>query len=85
MRKWENTAGPHSEVRSQGVRLLLEDLRQALDRGVKIRILTGNYLGITQPGALYLIKDKLGDQVDLRFYNEGRDRLPHHGLLPQAV
>ncbi len=59
-----------SFLMESGVRLLLEDLKQALDRGVKIRILTGNYLGITQPGALYLIKDKLGDQVDLRFYNE---------------
>ena len=33
------------------MRLLLADLKQALDRGVKIRILTGNYLGITQPGS----------------------------------
>lgn len=59
-----------SFLMESGVRMLLEDLKQALERGVKIRILTGNYLGITQPGALYLIKDKLGDQVDLRFYNE---------------
>ena len=35
--------------------------------GRKIRILTGNYLGITQPSALYLIKNKLKDRVDLRF------------------
>lgn len=48
----------------------MKDLKLALNRGVKIRILTGNYLGITQPGALYLIKDQLGDQVDLRFYND---------------
>lgn len=53
-----------------GVRLLLNDLENALKRGAKIRILTGNYLGITQPSALYLIKKKLGEQVDLRFYNE---------------
>jgi HKD family nuclease len=32
--------------------------------------LTGNYLGITQPSALYLIKQKLGDRVDLRFYSD---------------
>ena len=43
--------------------MILDDLEQALERGAKISILTGNYLGITQPGALYLIKDKLGDQV----------------------
>ena len=50
--------------------MILDDLEQALKRGVKIRILTGNYLGITQPEALCLIKDRLGDRVDLRFYNE---------------
>lgn len=59
-----------SFLMESGVRMILDDLKQALDRGVRIRILTGNYLGITQPGALYLIKDRLGDQVDLRFYNE---------------
>lgn len=53
-----------------GVKMLLGELDNALKRGAKIRILTGNYLGITQPSALYLIKHKLGDQVDLRFYNE---------------
>lgn len=45
-------------------------MKRALERGVKIRILTGNYLGITQPSALYLIKSELGDRVDLRLYNE---------------
>lgn len=53
-----------------GVRMLLNDMKRALERGVKIRILTGNYLGITQPSALYLIKSELGDRVDLRLYNE---------------
>ena len=53
-----------------GVRMLLGELDNALKRGAKIRILTGNYLGITQPSALYLIKYKLGEKVDLRFYNE---------------
>lgn len=59
-----------SFLMESGVRMLLKDLQRALERGAKIRILTGNYLGITQPGALYLIKDSLGEQVDLRFYNE---------------
>ena len=59
-----------SFLMESGVRLILEDLQSAIDRGISVRILTGNYLGITQPSALYLIKQKLGDQVDLRFYNE---------------
>lgn len=53
-----------------GVRMILEDLKEALERGVSIRILTGNYLGITQPSALYLIKNELGNKVQLRFFDE---------------
>ena len=59
-----------SFLMESGVKLLLDELENALQRGARIRILTGNYLGITQPSALYLIKSRLGDRVDLRFYNE---------------
>lgn len=59
-----------SFLMESGVKMLLRELENALKRGARIRILTGNYLGITQPSALYLIKRKLGDTVDLRFYNE---------------
>ena len=55
-----------------GVKMILDDIRIALDRGARVRILTGNYLGITQPSALYLIRRELGDRVDLRFYDESR-------------
>ena len=53
-----------SFLMESGVKMLISDLENALKRGAKIRILTGNYLGITQPSALYLIKQKLGAQVD---------------------
>ena len=59
-----------SFLMESGVNMLIKHLGNALMRGAKIRILTGNYLGITQPSALYLIKRKLGNQIDLRFYNE---------------
>ena len=59
-----------SFLMESGVRMLLKELNLAIDRGTKVRILTGNYLGITQPSALYLIKHELKDRVDLRFYNE---------------
>lgn len=59
-----------SFLMESGVRMLLKDMKRALNRGVRIRILTGNYLGITQPSALYLIKQELGERVDLRLYNE---------------
>ncbi|MEZ3503620.1 MAG: DEAD/DEAH box helicase family protein [Lachnospiraceae bacterium] len=59
-----------SFLMESGVRMILKDLKAALDRGVQIRILTGNYLGITQPSALCLIKKELGNRIDLRFYND---------------
>jgi len=59
-----------SFLMESGVRMILKDLKAALDRGVQVRILTGNYLGITQPSALYLIKKELGNRIDLRFYND---------------
>lgn len=68
-----------SFLMESGVKMILKDLDQALQRGAKIRILTGNYLGITQPSALYLIKSKLGEQVDLRFYND-----PKRSFHPKA-
>lgn len=59
-----------SFLMESGVRMILKDLQQAVERGARVRILTGNYLGITQPGALYLLKKELNDQVDLRLYQE---------------
>ena len=64
-----------SFLMESGVKMLLKDLKTALERDVQIRILTGNYLGITQPSALFLIKKELGNRADLRFYNDkNRDR-----------
>lgn len=59
-----------SFLMESGVRMILKDLEEALDRGGRVRILTGNYLGITQPSALYLLKKELGNRIDLRFYSD---------------
>lgn len=59
-----------SFLMESGVRMMLPDLKKAIALGTKIRLLTGNYLGITQPSALYLVKNELDNQVDLRFYND---------------
>ena len=61
-----------SFLMESGVRMILKDLEAALDRGVQVRILTGNYLGITQPSALCLLKKELGGRIDLRFYNDSQ-------------
>ena len=53
-----------------GIKLVINDLKEALDRGANIRILTGSYLGITQPEALYLLKNELGNSAKVHFYSE---------------
>ncbi len=68
-----------SFLMESGVRLLVNDFKDAVDRGAILRILCGNYLKITQPPALYLLKDMLEDKVDLRFYN-----VPNKSFHPKA-
>ncbi|WP_253288678.1 DEAD/DEAH box helicase family protein [Intestinibacter bartlettii] len=57
-----------SFLMESGVKLLKDDLKEI--QGIPIRILTGNYLNITQPSALYLLKELIGKDLDLRFYND---------------
>ena len=65
-----------SFLMESGVKLIINDFK---DSNAKIRILTGNYLNITQPQALYLLKKELKDNLDLRFYN-----VPNKSFHPKA-
>lgn len=47
------------------VKILVKDLKVAVMRGARIRISTGNYLNITQPQALYLLRGELGNNIEL--------------------
>lgn len=53
-----------------GVKLLLDDLDAAVRNGIPIRIICGNTLGITQPEALYQLRERLGDKISLRFFSD---------------
>lgn len=55
-------------IMESGVKLLGRSLREAASRGASIKILTGKYLSITEPSAIYYLKDLLGDKTDIRFY-----------------
>ncbi|MCR5080877.1 MAG: DEAD/DEAH box helicase family protein, partial [Treponema sp.] len=66
-----------SFLMESGVKMILPDLREAINRGVRVRILTGKYLGITQPTALYLLKSEFGDKIDLRFYYTSTEQSFH--------
>ena len=68
-----------SFLMESGVKMILQDLQAALDRGVPVRILTGSYLGITQPSALYMISRGLGGRADLRLYDD-----PSRSFHPKA-
>lgn len=61
-----------SFIMESGVRLLVNDLKAAARRGARIRILCGNYLGITDPTALTILYHELPDSAELRLYSEAR-------------
>lgn len=53
-----------------GVRLLIEHLRDVVARGGRVRLLTGDYLDISEPDALRQLLD-LGDGIELRVFESG--------------
>lgn len=53
-----------------GVNLIFLHLQDVLDRGGRVRILTGDYLGISEPNALRLLCDLTGD-VQVKVYEAG--------------
>ncbi len=61
-----------SFIKTSGVNLLEDLLRQAVRRGTSIRIITGTYLGITEPAALYRLKTILGDSGEIYLFRDQR-------------
>jgi len=59
-----------SFLKESGVRLIADDLTDASRQGTQIEILTSDYLGITEPNALYRLKDILGNDASIRIYKE---------------
>jgi superfamily II DNA or RNA helicase/HKD family nuclease len=57
-------------VMESGAKILVPQLKQAAERGAHIQLLTGRYLSVTEPSAIYYLYDHLEDAVDIRFYNE---------------
>ncbi len=59
-------------ILESGVKLLISELKELISENndIKIRILTGIYLNITEPNALYLLKSELGENLDIRVYKD---------------
>jgi len=53
-----------------GAKLIAPPLKTAAARGTKIKILTGRYMNVTEPSAIYYLFDQLENKVDLRFYSD---------------
>ncbi|WP_300358711.1 DEAD/DEAH box helicase family protein [Fusobacterium sp.] len=52
-----------SFIRDSGVKLLIKDLEEAKKNGKKIKILTSDYIKITEPNALYRLLDIGGTKI----------------------
>jgi HKD family nuclease len=64
-------------VMESGAKILVPQLKQAAERGAHIQLLTGRYLSVTEPSAIYYLYDHLEDAVDVRFYNETVTDISH--------
>lgn len=51
-----------------GAKLIAPHLQRAAGRGAGINILTGRYMNVTEPSAIYYLLDALGERLDIRFY-----------------
>jgi len=60
-----------------GVKLLQPYLFELLERGGKVRFLTGDYLGVTEPDALTLVLDLEGD-ITRRVFETGKSLSSFH-------
>lgn len=58
-----------SFLMESGIKLIADDLEAAISDETKLKIITGTYLNITEPSCIYYLKDRLGDKVDIRFFN----------------
>ena len=58
-------------VRLTGLELIVDALIDALDRGADVRILTGDYLGITDPHALRYLMLLKEEKADVRVFESG--------------
>lgn len=54
-----------------GVKVMLDPLQRAAEKNTPIEIITGTYMNVTEPSALYLLRHKLGDRLQLKLFQSG--------------
>ncbi|NDL67541.1 DEAD/DEAH box helicase family protein [Anaerotalea alkaliphila] len=58
-----------SFVMKGGVRLLSAEIGAAVRRGVPVRVLTSTYMDVSDPTALAMLKELVGERGEVRLYN----------------
>jgi superfamily II DNA or RNA helicase len=59
-----------SFIKSSGIELLRSDLEYIRTKKIPFRLITGTYMGITEPAALYKLKSILKDHGELYFFDD---------------
>lgn len=62
-----------SFIRDSGIKLLIKDLREAKEQGKKIKVLTSDYMKVTEPNALY----RLMEIGEVRVFNNPSNKSFH--------
>lgn len=60
-----------SFIMKSGVEVIFDELQEALNMGADIKILTGDYLYVTQPQALEKLIDLKGNSIEIRLWKSG--------------
>lgn len=66
-----------SFIQESGVKILEKDLKEALTKGKKIEIITGTYLDITSPQALYRLLDLKNENLTVKIF-ENNNNISYH-------
>ena len=61
-----------SFIQVSGIRLLEKEFKYIKDNKIPIRIITGTYMGITDPAAIYMLKDILNGHGETKFYADNK-------------
>lgn len=79
-----------SFVMKSGIALLERHIRQAVHSGIQVRVLTSTYMNITDPTALTLLRDCIGEHGEIRLYAGGAGSFHpkayiFHGLASDCI
>lgn len=58
-----------SFIRDSGIKLLIKLIEEAVDEGKEVKIITSNYMNITEPNALYRLKNIFEERENVKIFD----------------